>query len=112
MYVGTDDVSFVQTLQQVYNTYHLPIWITEFATADWNATTISNNTYTATDAAGFMQRLLPQLDSLSFVQRYSWFSGDPTSAQLWPSALIGSNGALTALGSWYANYQPNAAIRQ
>lgn len=112
MYVGTDDVSFVQTLQQVYNQYHLPIWITEFATADWNATTMSANTYTAADALGFMQRLLPKLDSLSFVQRYSWFSGDPTSAALWPSALVGSGGQLTTLGSWYAGYQPNTSIKQ
>ena len=112
MYVGTDDVSFVQTLQQVYNQYHLPIWVTEFATADWNATTPASNMYTAADAMGFMQRLLPQLDSLSYVQRYSWFSGDPTSAQLWPSALIATNGSLTPLGTWYANYQPNTAIKQ
>jgi hypothetical protein len=112
MYVGTDDVSFVQTLQQVYNQYHLPIWVTEFATADWNAATPASNMYTAADAMGFMQRLLPQLDSLSYVQRYSWFSGDPTSAQLWPSALIATNGSLTPLGAWYANYQPNTAIKQ
>lgn len=112
MYVGTDDVSFVQVLQQLYNQYHLPIWVTEFATADWNASTPAANMYTASDALGFMQRLLPKLDSLSYVQRYSWFSGDPTSAALWPSALIATNGSLTTLGSWYANYQPNAAIKQ
>jgi len=46
---------------------------------------------------GFMQRLLPQLESLSFVQRYSWFSGDPASSALWPSALVDAKGQLTAL---------------
>jgi hypothetical protein len=112
MYVGTDDVNFVQVLQQLYNQYHLPIWVTEFATADWTAGTPAANRYTAADAMGFMQRLLPKLDSLPYVKRYSWFSGDPTSAALWPSALIGTNGALTSLGAWYSNYQPNAAIRQ
>jgi hypothetical protein len=111
MYAGTDDNSFVQTLQAVYNKYHLPIWITEFATADWNATTPAANQYTPADALGFMQRLLPKIDGLSFVQRYSWFSGDPTNAQLWPSALIGADGKLTTLGQWYASYQPNTAIK-
>ncbi|GGA81410.1 glycosyl hydrolase [Puia dinghuensis] len=111
MYVGTDDNSFVQTLQTVYNKYHLPIWITEFATADWKASTPAANQYTPADALGFMQRLLPKLDSLSYVQRYSWFSGDPGSAALWPSALINTNGQLTTLGAWYANYQPNGAIK-
>lgn len=111
MYAGTDDNSFVQTLQAVYNKYHLPIWITEFATADWNATTPAANQYTPVDALGFMQRLLPKIDGLSFVQRYSWFSGDPTNAQLWPSALIGADGTLTTLGQWYASFQPNTAIK-
>jgi hypothetical protein len=111
MYAGTDENNFVQTLQTVYNKYHLPIWITEFATADWSATTPSANRYTAADALGFMQRLLPKLDGLSFVQRYSWFSGDPSDPALWPSALIGADGKLTPLGQWYSNYQPNTAIK-
>jgi len=111
MYVGTDDNAFVQTLQTVYDKYHLPIWITEFATADWNATSTSANRYTPADALGFMQRLLPKLDALPYVQRYSWFSGSPTDPALWPSALIGADGKLTTLGQWYSNYQPNTAIK-
>jgi hypothetical protein len=110
MYVGTDDNGFVQTLQDLYNKYHLPIWITEFATADWNATTPSANAYPPDQVLAFMQRLLPKLEALSFVQRYSWFSGDPKGPQLWSSALIDASGNLTALGSWYAGYQPNTAI--
>ena len=110
MYVGTDDNGFVQTLQDLYNKYHLPIWITEFATADWNAATPSANAYPPDQVLAFMQRLLPKLEALPFVQRYSWFSGDPKSAALWSSALIDANGNLTALGSWYAGYQPNTAI--
>lgn len=112
MYVGTDDVNFVQVLQTLYNTYHLPIWVTEFATADWSATTLAGNSYTPADVLGFMQRLLPQLDSLSFIQRYSWFSGDPTSPQLWSSALVDANGNLTTLGAWYANYTPNTQVKE
>lgn len=110
MYVGTDDNGFVQTLQDLYNKYHLPIWITEFATADWNAGTKAANIYTPEQVLAFMQRLLPKLEGLSYVQRYSWFSGDPTGANLWSSALIDAKGNLTALGSWYANYKPNTLI--
>jgi hypothetical protein len=112
MYVGTDDNNFVQVLQQLYDKYHLPIWITEFATADWNAASMQANVYKASDALGFMQRLLPKLEGLSFIQRYSWFSGSPTSAALWPSALVDVNGNLTTLGAWYANYKPNTLIKQ
>ncbi|HTI92447.1 MAG TPA: glycosyl hydrolase [Puia sp.] len=110
MYVGTDDNGFVQTLQDLYDKYHLPVWITEFATADWNASTPSANAYPPDQVLAFMKRLLPKLEGLSFVQRYSWFSGDPKGPQLWSSALIDANGNLTTLGSYYASYQPNTAI--
>ena len=58
MYVGTDDKGFVQTLQDLYNKYHLPIWVTEFATADWNAAATSANAYPPDQVLAFMQRLL------------------------------------------------------
>ena len=112
MYVGTDDNAFIQTLQDLYNKYKLPIWITEFATCANNATTMSANPYTPAQVLAFMQRLLPKLEALSFVQRYSWFSGSPTSSRLWPSALVDKYGNLTDLGQWYASYNPNTSIKR
>ncbi|HEY8920036.1 MAG TPA: glycosyl hydrolase, partial [Chitinophaga sp.] len=67
--------------------------------------------YTPAMVLGFMQRLLPQLEALPFVQRYSWFSGNLTSSRLWSSALIDANGKLTTLGQWYAAYKPNDKIK-
>ncbi|MET4142034.1 glycosyl hydrolase [Pedobacter sp. UYP1] len=112
MYVGTDDVAFVKVLQDLHDKYKKPIWITEFATVANNATTMAQNPYTPEMVLGFMQRLLPKLEALDFVQRYSWFSGLPTSARLWSSALVDANGNLTELGKWYAAYKPNTGIKK
>ncbi|HYK55248.1 MAG TPA: glycosyl hydrolase [Flavisolibacter sp.] len=112
MYVGTDENAFVKVLQDLYNKYHLPIWITEFATCANNATTKSENPYTPEATLAFMQRLLPKLEELSFVHRYSWFSGNPTSARLWTSALVDEYGNLTTLGKWYAEFKPNTLIKR
>lgn len=112
MYVGTDDNSFVQVLQDLYNKYHLPIWITEFATSANNATTMADNPYTPAMVLSFMQRLLPKLEALDFVKRYSWFSGSPTSSRLWSSALVDRYGNLTELGKWYSAYKPNSQIKR
>jgi len=112
MYVGTDDNAFVQTLQDLYNKYQKPIWITEFATAANSANTISDNPYSPATVLAFMQRLLPRLEALPFVQRYSWFSGSPTSAHLYSSALVDGYGNLTPLGQWYSSYQPNTQIKR
>ena len=106
MYVGLDDASFIQVLKDLYSKYHLPIWITEFATADFSATTTSNNRYTPAQVLAFMQRLLPKLEALPYVKRYSWFSGSVTWADLWSSALIDGSGQLTANGTWYSTYKP------
>ncbi len=112
MYVGTDDNAFIQVLQDLYNKYHKPIWITEFATVSDKATTMAENPFTPDMVLAFMQRLLPKLEALDFVQRYSWFSGSPTSSRLWPSALVDANGNLTKLGKWYSEYKPNTAIKR
>jgi hypothetical protein len=112
MYVGTDDDAFVQVLEDLHNKYKKPIWITEFATAANDATTKAQNPYTPEMVLAFMQRLLPKLEALDYVQRYSWFSGDPTSARLWSSALVDASGNLTALGKWYSAYKPNTAIKK
>jgi hypothetical protein len=110
MYVGLDDVDFVKVLRALYEKYHKPIWITEFATADQDATTIEANRYTAEQVQAFMQRLLPQLDTIPFIQRYSWFSGSPTSTRLWPSALVKADSTLTPLGKYYAEFKPNTTV--
>ncbi|SEB05815.1 glycosyl hydrolase [Pedobacter hartonius] len=112
MYVGTDDAAFVQVLKDLHDKYHKPIWITEFATAANDAATMAQNPYTPGMVLKFMQRLLPKLEALDYVQRYSWFSGDPKSARLWSSALVDASGNLTALGKWYAAYKPNTAIKK
>ncbi|OQP48907.1 glycosyl hydrolase [Niastella populi] len=110
MYANVDENVYLNTLKDIYNKYKLPIWITEFAPADWNAQTPAANPYKPDQVLAFMQRLLPKLEQLDYVKRYSWFSGDPKSAQMWSSALIDVNGNLTDLGKWYASYQPNTAI--
>lgn len=106
MYVGLDDAGFIQVLQDLNNRYHLPIWITEFATADFSATSTSNNRYTSGQVLAFMQRLIPKLEALSFVKRYSWFSGSPSWASLCTSILVDAGGNLTDSGIWYAAYKP------
>lgn len=55
---------FKNYLQQVYDLYQLPIWITEF-NANPNRTTAVNK--------AFMELALPYLESLDYVERYAWF---------------------------------------
>ncbi len=74
-------------LQAVYNRYHLPIWVTEFAMANFSSKSVPY----PSDAqqAAFLTAATKMLADLSYVQRYAWFAL-PT----WPTT--GSTGLFSA----------------
>lgn len=57
-------------LRAVYNRYHKPIWLTEFALIDF-----SNGARFPTDQqqAAFVTAAAKMLDGLPYLQRYAWF---------------------------------------
>jgi RNA polymerase sigma factor (sigma-70 family) len=63
-------------LQAVYARYHLPIWLTEFALANFGG---SPTTPTQQQQAAFLTAATAMLQSLPFVQRYAWFGLQATS---------------------------------
>ena len=82
-------------MNNVHNLYNLPIWITEF----------NGNVY-RTDSVNleFMKLALPYLDSISYIERYAWFSWDSN------CTFLDSLGNLTPIGTYYANHQSNPSI--
>jgi hypothetical protein len=103
-YGGPNVAEFIGYLKKIHKMYHKPIWITEFAVGDWKAKTVAENKFSPDEVLAFMKNLLPQLDKLSFVEKYAWFSAKPNSPHLGTSALFNSNGTLTALGKYYSSY--------
>ncbi|WP_345256559.1 glycosyl hydrolase [Flaviaesturariibacter amylovorans] len=80
-------IRFKSYLQNVYNQYKLPIWITEFNANDYrpNAT-----------QEGFLALALPYLESLPYVERYAYFQ------PLSDNADYFVNGVITNIGQVYA----------
>ncbi|HSU49055.1 MAG TPA: glycosyl hydrolase, partial [Segetibacter sp.] len=76
---------FKAYLQNVYNIYHLPLWITEF-----NA---NPNRPNATQEV-FLQLAIPYLESLDYVERYAYYQ---------PNSKVGdyydANGNITNIGT-------------
>ena len=103
-YGGANAQSIINHLKKVHELYNKPIWITEFAPADWNASTAEASNVTKAKAANFMKEILPELDKLDFVHRYAWFSAKTSSPALGNAALFYSNGNLTPLGKYYRDY--------
>lgn len=101
-YGGASADSLIRRLHKIHQLYGKPIWITEFAVADWNAKSLAKNKHSKEKIAQFMNQILPKLDQLDFVERYAWFSGSPDHAALGNSALFHKDGSLTKLGKIYA----------
>jgi hypothetical protein len=104
-YGGANAQSLIDHLKVIHDLYNRPIWLTEFAPADWSATSPATSKVTKAKALAFMQDILPALEKIDYVQRYSWFSASPESAALGNSALFDSAGKLTTLGEYYSKFQ-------
>lgn len=108
-YGGSNVLSFINNIKSVYNTYEKPLWITEFAVADWNATSPENNKYSEAEVMAFMTDAVKALDEIDWVHRYSWFDGSGRNP-LYTSALFDQEGVITPLGQLYAGNKPNSQI--
>ncbi len=100
-YGGSDPQVFLNHIDSIHNTYNLPIWITEFAVRDGEATTPEDNSFTDQQVYNFMAEVLPELESRSYVERYAWFPGSRDNPFLTSSALFENNCELTRLGRLY-----------
>ena len=95
---------FKSYLQNVYNIYKLPIWITEF-----NA---NPNRPNATQEA-FLRLALPYLESLSYVERYAYFQPMSQYASVPTSSAnyLNNDGSLTNIGTLYKEHNSTPSIQ-
>lgn len=103
-YSMPDPAWFLSFVDRVYALYQRPIWVTEFAVADWFATTSTRSTrFTEDEVIKFMSVVTMEFEKRPYIQRYSWFAADWNDNQLWFSAIFYPNGTLTRLGELYAS---------
>ena len=109
-YGGPSTTAFISKLKETYEMYgKRKIWVTEFAVADWTATTPAANKYSPQEISAFVNESLKALDEIDWVFRYSWFDGK--NAPVATSSLYeNDNTTLTQVGQAYANINRNAAI--
>jgi hypothetical protein len=60
----------VRELTEMHDRYHLPIWVTEYAIANWEGKPVTPD---AATEAKFVRESTAAMDKLPFVERYAWF---------------------------------------
>jgi len=101
--------TFLARVDNVYNKYKKPLWITEFAVADWSAIgmPLGTNRYSEQQVLEFMKAVLPELEKRDYVERYAWYGAGKNSSrkeQVRTSRLFEKDGSLSELGRYYANF--------
>lgn len=100
-YGGPNADGFVKRLTKVHELYERPLWITEFAVGDWKAKSVGEHMHSPEIVLAFMEKVLPMLEDLDFLERYAWFPAGTDSIPLGTSALFDESGVLTPLGEFY-----------
>lgn len=104
-YGGPNAARFLQYIDDIHRAYQRPIWITEFAPADWGAREDGRpNRYSYEQVQEFMRAVLPELERRTYVERYAWFSSVRTDERLRTSRLFAPDGSLSELGRIYASF--------
>ncbi|MGF6230897.1 hypothetical protein QFZ27_004852 [Inquilinus ginsengisoli] len=99
--------SFLRKIDDIHEAYGKPIWITEFAVADWAARDGRKNRYGTEATERFMTTVLPELERRPYVERYAWMGAGAYREATVTSRLVDDTGALTALGRIYAEFDGN-----
>ena len=100
-YAPPNASSFLKWLDAVYAKFQKPVWITEFAVADWNNKAPGG--YPLEDVKTFMDLVCRGMDARPFVERYSWKTRTVDDVHMGTSALFNADGSLTELGEMYKN---------
>jgi hypothetical protein len=106
-YGGPNAAGFKNKMREAYTLYGSwrPMLITEFAVADWDATSLEENRHSTAEVLAFMKNVLPWMEEPEqyWIAGYSWFSFDASAAVGTSSALFDDDGSVTKLGRYYAS---------
>lgn len=94
--------SFLDKLQKMYDDFGRPIWVTEYAVADWDAKTTGKFKYKSAEVRAFMSETVAGMRDMPFVERFAWKTRAAGDLTMGTSALFHTDGTLTPTGELYA----------
>jgi hypothetical protein len=100
-YAPPNAQSFLAEVDAIWAKYQKPIWITEFAVADWSGKFPGG--FDIQLVKQFMKDACAGLEARSYVERYTWKTRTTSDTNMGTSALFNDDGSLTDLGTLYAS---------
>jgi hypothetical protein len=94
---------FLKKLTTLHEKYGKPIWVTEYAVADWGATAANPCKYSRSETEDFMRATVAGMRAMPFVERFAWKTRPAGDIKMACSAIFHTNGSLTSTGRLYAS---------
>jgi hypothetical protein len=102
-YQWPDTADFLRKLDMLHEKWGLPVWVTEYAVADFSATTLANNRYSRTDVNRYMKETVQAMREREWVERFAWKTRASSDPKMGTSALFDHRGWRTSTGKLYAS---------
>jgi autotransporter-associated beta strand protein len=115
---GGSSSAWVNPLQTAYNTWGIPMWLTEFSIVDW----AGNQKWSEEDNYNCLAEFVWRAETISWLRKYSLFvftadANDPMSPNPWAattpaprSNAFDASGNLTPFGELYAAWDDDASV--
>ena len=103
VYAWPNAESFLGKVTALYEKYGKPIWVTEYAVADWAATRSNPSRYSRKETEAFMRETVAGMRAMPYVERFAWKTRSATDPIMRSSALYHSDGSLTSTGRLWAS---------
>lgn len=102
-YAWPKATQFLEIVDTLHDKWGLPVWVTEYAVADWSASSTQPNRYSRTQVNEFMQATVEGMRERPYVERFAWKTRAAKDLKMGSSAIFHTNGALTSTGRLYAS---------
>jgi hypothetical protein len=95
--------TFLRKLDTLHEKWGKPVWVTEYAVADWDASATKKNKYSRNAVNDYMIGTVEGMRQRSYVERFAWKTRAVGDFQMSSSVLFHTDGALTSTGRLYAS---------
>lgn len=102
-YAWPNSDSFLRKVAALHEKYQRPVWVTEYAVADWNATKTRRSIYTRPMVEKFMRETVAGMRKMPYVERFAWKQRPINDPIMGTSSLFNLDGTMTSTGKLYAS---------
>jgi hypothetical protein len=94
---------FLGKVTLLHEMYGKPIWVTEYAVADWQASSTTPSRYSRSQTNDFMRGTVAGMRAMPYVERFAWKTRASSDPVMGNSALFSPDGSRTSTGLLYAS---------